>query len=606
MSHPYPIAQSTAVAGLSVANACYVCSTAMVGVSLLITSLPQIIACGVLATLVDLDVNRITLRNGIKKMVEPDYLLLRLTRQYLLNLSEIDTPADTIDCSDDGLPSIFVTLPDFLAHYRNVYDHYQRLKGAPLRHAHPLYAARRELQALERHAAQCLLDPNRAQSDTLTAALFTPTACATFSARFYRLQRLVRSTWLINLVAGCGTALITAYTAHAALLDIALLLTGTTLTIGPAVVIPIAVAAGAWYAITTFNNLHDILVNETIRHKWQQIQAYLASQDAAHPWRLRAKKLGLLLGVAVILTLGVFMTIATAGTWWYGIKQGAHLLPLLSKWASHLVALVVPCVALAAFLFNFNNFLESAWKAQKLLVSSSVCQLLDGWLNQWQHESWLERLNLFRVAKTLLESPIKVFIFIGHVLSVGAITDRVPHVPPVIPMLVGAACESGEDFHFVMSKDPGIITYLVAIILLPLTTLDALWRFAFQDHRNLSAKSFSTHFTECLGIEAPTAADTTPTPAIQPVSDNFKNEWHAHQLQEGLKELRGRYTYSLSQKAERKREAIDAFLKGKNLHDDDAWHALESALKEKRYGLFATRGKTFGETRLAELRACTA
>lgn len=605
MSATYPVAQTSSISLLSLANACYVFSTSVAGISLMVSSIPTVVAGGVLAALVDIDVNRITLRSGFKKMFEQDYLLHRLARKKLLELAEQapTTNSQASNTPEPASPSHQDFTQDFLNYYAAVYKRYQQLKGAPIRHATELRIKREELHALEKYAGERLL--GRVTADKRDLIHFSAETCATFKSKYHFKQRLIRASWLINISAGLGTGLVTAFTAHLAIADLALLFTGASVALGPAAIIPLAVAAGTWYAITTYNNLHDIVVNESIRQKWQQIYAFLSNHDPDHPWLNLGKKIVVVLGLLLVLALGLFMTLATAGTWWYGVKHGARLLPLLSRIANYLVAAVVPCVALAAFLFNFNNFLETIWHIQKIFAEKTIVNKLEQVVQTWDLDNWAERLNPFRIIKGILESPIKMFLFIGHVISVGAITDRMPKMPPAVPMAVGATCEAGEDMHFLMAKDPGVITYLVAFVLLPLTVFDALWRYVAQTKTHPNPLSYKQCFFKSVGIEPEDTPPLAPAEIANCEQEGFNEKWQRQRLHIGVENLQQRYRFSPFQSTREKHQAIKDYLRGdpNSEYDDnvDRLNALNGILKKPRFGYFATKGDTFGATRLKEL-----
>jgi hypothetical protein len=514
------LSTQAAIATLSFANAVFVCSTSMAGISLLISSTPITMIGGLLACLIDIDVNRITLKDGIKKLMTDEYLLLRLSRQKLLNHLNEFSPAEEAH------------LNDFLKYYRDLYQHYSVLKklDAP---QHKLEPLRKELHDLERYYAYYLLalsdknskKTNYAKSFFLLDNYHTKKEAIAFKDEFHHKQQQVRLSSSLCLPAGIGTALITLYAMHITLPSIMVFFGGSALIASSSMagIFIIAILAGFWYALTTYNNLHSMIVTESIYQKYLEIKSFLHKQDANRPISLLIKKIAVLLGLAIVLSLGLFMTLATFGTWWYGVKHATRLLPLLRNIAHFIVATVVPAVALAVFLFNFNNFLESIWKCyaglKKLIKKIKLYFKLN------PNTSWAERLNPFRFLHVILFIPCKLAFLLGHVISVGAIADRMPNVPPAVPMVAGAVCEAGEDGHFVM-KNKGILHLITTLILFPLSVLDAFWRFSFCTPSNeRSFTRFKQILLACNGFEK----KQLPERVIS-TNERFNNQWDTARL----------------------------------------------------------------------------
>ena len=69
-------------------------------------------------------------------------------------------------------------------------------------------------------------------------------------------------------------------------------------------------------------------------------------------------------------------------------------------------------------------------------------------------ETWLQRLNPFRLFTDLVFDPLRKLLFLGHLASIGATADQVQGIPPILPAVLGAASEGVEDLHnFKLGKD---------------------------------------------------------------------------------------------------------------------------------------------------------
>lgn len=63
-------------------------------------------------------------------------------------------------------------------------------------------------------------------------------------------------------------------------------------------------------------------------------------------------------------------------------------------------------------------------------------------------ESWWQILNPFRILLKLTYMPLRAIFFLGHLVSIGVTSDRVPGIPQFLSALLGILSEGFEDFHY--------------------------------------------------------------------------------------------------------------------------------------------------------------
>lgn len=63
-------------------------------------------------------------------------------------------------------------------------------------------------------------------------------------------------------------------------------------------------------------------------------------------------------------------------------------------------------------------------------------------------ENWLQFFNPARFFLLITYVPLRIVLFLGHLVSISATADRVPGIPEIITMLIGFVAEFFEDLHY--------------------------------------------------------------------------------------------------------------------------------------------------------------
>jgi hypothetical protein len=65
-----------------------------------------------------------------------------------------------------------------------------------------------------------------------------------------------------------------------------------------------------------------------------------------------------------------------------------------------------------------------------------------------KHESTLQIINPFRILLKLTLTPLRIVLFMGHLVSIGVTSDRFPGIPEIISAIIGIISEGFEDAHY--------------------------------------------------------------------------------------------------------------------------------------------------------------
>ncbi len=141
-------------------------------------------------------------------------------------------------------------------------------------------------------------------------------------------------------------------------------------------------------------------------------------------------------------------------------------------------------------------------------------------------ENWLQFCNPFRLAINAISLPLKIVIFIGHVVGEGVTADILHPVPAVLTAIVNTLDEVAQDYHYIFpfeehdhahhgehehghnhSDLPGTF---IKICLAPVYLLSSLWDYSFgylpsrnDDFRNRYHRTLNQSIKRSFNIEWP-------------------------------------------------------------------------------------------------------
>lgn len=224
----------------------------------------------------------------------------------------------------------------------------------------------------------------------------------------------------------------------------------------PLMILPMSLIAGAAYGFLTYNAMTDMYTNNALRIWFDKLKMYFEKD--------RFSKLNLLTAVsaACLLTLALLLTICSAGTWWTVVKETRPLFSWMNKLPTFIMGVINPFITgLSTVVFNLQNTGESlelidsaARKAAKELANvpaflqKLLTSIFRGFRTLQKSENFLQIINPFRLFLILTFVPLRILLFLGHLVSIGLTADRVPGVSNFYSALLGIISELFEDLHY--------------------------------------------------------------------------------------------------------------------------------------------------------------
>ncbi|MFT4058848.1 MAG: hypothetical protein QM652_04785, partial [Legionella sp.] len=242
-------------------------------------------------------------------------------------------------------------------------------------------------------------------------------------------------------------------------------------TFWPLIITPMAVIAGAAYGLLIYNTLTDMVNHDTLKKWYRSFTQELSLRN-------------LLLGTMslALVTLALGLTICTAGTWWTITKNTRPLFYWMAKMPNYVMGVINPIVTgFATFFFTIQNtantidllakvltkVITSLKKGWNYLRTHGITQSVkEGWhhfgehgfikslTNGWAHlratENWGQILNPVRIVIKLTITPLRVLLFLGHLVSIAFTADRMPGLSQITAALIALISEGFEDAHYFM------------------------------------------------------------------------------------------------------------------------------------------------------------
>ncbi|STY28023.1 Uncharacterised protein [Legionella wadsworthii] len=222
----------------------------------------------------------------------------------------------------------------------------------------------------------------------------------------------------------------------------------------PILIVPMAIVAGAAYGMLIYNTVTDLINNDTINKWYKRLRDDLSKG-------LTARNLFMAATALFLVTLAITLTICTAGTWWTVATSARPLFEWMKKMPSFIMGIINPIITgLSAIFFNVENSAESLEmiyeateeskdsKDRPNILKRAYTAIADALNHLWETENALQRLNPFRLLLKLTVTPLRILLFLGHLVSVALTSDRMPGVPQILSALVAIVSEGFEDAHY--------------------------------------------------------------------------------------------------------------------------------------------------------------
>jgi hypothetical protein len=224
-------------------------------------------------------------------------------------------------------------------------------------------------------------------------------------------------------------------------------------TFWPVIIVPMAVIAGAAYGMLTYNTITDLINNDTINSWYERLRNDLRKG-------LTVRNVFMTATAVFLAGLAIALTICTAGTWWTVATNARPLFEWMRKIPSFIMGIINPIITgLSAISFNIQNTSESlemvdaATRSEKSIFKSIYESIAGGWAHIRATENWLQIANPFRLLLKLTLTPLRLLLFLGHLVSMSLTSDRMPGVPQIVSVLVGIISEGFEDAHYFVGQN---------------------------------------------------------------------------------------------------------------------------------------------------------
>ncbi|MES2218840.1 MAG: hypothetical protein V4501_10575 [Pseudomonadota bacterium] len=180
-----------------------------------------------------------------------------------------------------------------------------------------------------------------------------------------------------------------------------------------------------------------------------------------------------MVGMVLVAGVGIFATVATAGTWWYATNKGAMLLRLGESAAQGIRNISVPLMAVSTLIFNVANSLSWVDRISRRNFRAEIGKELNNISTAWNSENIIQFVNPFRVIEKFIAYTARSLLFLGHIISMGLISDRLDPLPPVLTTALTAANELTVDLNYMPNEETeehaGHGSKFLDVILFPVT-----------------------------------------------------------------------------------------------------------------------------------------
>jgi hypothetical protein len=301
-------------------------------------------------------------------------------------------------------------------------------------------------------------------------------------------------------------------------------------TVLPFVVIPMASIAGIAYGFLSYNSLTDFLLKNNFKSWWEDIKKQATGET--RNW----KNIAFVSFSVFIFALNLTLTLCTAGTWWT-VVNGAQT---TWRWLKHpltkvATALIAPVVSISTLGFNLQNTIETINEVKEALDSPpeepSTKKI------QRSTETWAQIFNPFRFLLKLTFTPLLILFFLGHLISIGLTSDRMPGIPAIVSALLGMLSELFEDFHYFFDLKSLIKPFVIffKIVFSPILALvylaKSLWKILTQDDTAPNTKTLLKNLSEIFSegfIEAFSTSEESSSACTEITSTGCCPSGHQH------------------------------------------------------------------------------
>lgn len=475
------------------------------GLYLIYPVLAWAIVSMVLASSIEASVLHQNIVNGIRKIFSFNYLRLHLTEIFLNKLAS---------------EAVYRQSCSFLENYHRQKQYVSKLSHKEVLSDADLLKKKRETKRLDRmirHAQDYMFNPEG--TDSIFEYQFRGLMRDDVREDFmqdYRTKRWKSYLVVLPIIIAsisCGfvtysamleavTLTLPVLTAHFA----AFTATGITVASLTPVILGFSIVAGAAYCVIMYNTMLDLIHNESLSKMAKNVWAKLSEGT------VQSVFYGL--GVVSLVALGVFLTFATAGTWWHAVDSSVSLLGQTQAAARVINIISIFFYGFAQLAFNIQNTHVTVETVAKISLMDTLRKFRDKVFCG----------NPFRGLFVAITVPLRLIVFAAHSFAIGVMTDNFGN--KWVSAFAGAVSEAGEDFHYVLGdkhshdddhghKHSDIIGGVFKVVFFPLLFCASIWDWFLtkgKDEKQLTfgqsfIHNFSSHQQRIKPIEKPVGND---------------------------------------------------------------------------------------------------
>lgn len=240
--------------------------------------------------------------------------------------------------------------------------------------------------------------------------------------------------WIVSIAAGISAGFATLGSLAGSLGTITVILPFIG-AIPPVALVIASVIAGAGYTFLMYQTISDMLHDTS--HVWKKLfqrQILEGERESDLRYGLR------LAGTVLAVVLAVFATIATAGTFWYAIKDGTNFMGFGARIANVIRAVSVPLMAIPTFIFSSQNSVESVNRISRTPFRQVLRDI--------GTDLAKTRGNPFLIIERLIFNTVPQLMLGLHSWSIGLMGDRMPGINPWFSIITGGGAEYLMDYNY--------------------------------------------------------------------------------------------------------------------------------------------------------------
>lgn len=391
------------------------------------------------------------IKSAFEKLFKKDYLKQRLAKDYLLEkLSEHEKEAKELDTEDQAYPQFF---KDYEAQLRLVHEYtHKNLTAASKKDK---LAAEKKLRRMEKFfTKQLFLSRKQVNSSNLTAYeiqlqnWLKEHNQETWQALLQQRRSSLFTVKVVSIAAAVFMSFGTTYLLLEAVAAVPLL-AAIPFSFLPLFVVPMAILAGVAYGFLTYNAISDMVNNQTLRTWYNIIKKDFSKFKEGNPLVI-IRTLVMSAAAVVFAGMAIALTICTAGTWWTIAKTAQPIFSWMAeKTVSSLLGIGIPLfTGISQLGFNLVNMFSSWYMIRNVLKAGHFfAGIKESWQDLRSRENFFQIINPVRLLLKLIFLPIRIALFLGHVISIALTSDQVPGVSPIVTSAGEAGMELVVDFH---------------------------------------------------------------------------------------------------------------------------------------------------------------